>query len=451
MKVRRLGEPFAIALCLSSVLLCACSRTSKAPPISGGSPTNAPPAPDTPAREVTLPDLAAVAAPVQQQIRTRFDAATSSAPGMPAADRAARYGDLGSVLAAATFFDQSVLSFEHAEALAPDDMRWPYLRAHALVRKGDREDAVHAFERAAALQPSYVPALVWLGDMYLDLGQPDRARSAFARALEHQPTSAAALFGAGRAALVQGAYADAVRQMEQALAADPRATAIRYPLAMAYRGVGQTQRADALLGQRGMVAPTLDDPVLEQATVRLDSAMSHESAGMEAIRRQDWSGAVADFRRGLEIAPDDPSLRYWMASAMIAGGDAAGAEREFRAVAAAHPDYAKAHFSLGAILDRQGHHDEARREYEAAVRTDPTMVDARVRLGDALRTVHQLAPAMEQYRAAVELDPNAVAAWLGGARTLIDLGARDEARDWIARGKRLHPQRTEWATIESGL
>jgi tetratricopeptide (TPR) repeat protein len=330
-------------------------------------------------------------------------------------------------------------------------MRWPYLRAHALVKKGDRDAAASAFERAAALQPSYVPALVWLGDMYLDLGQPDRARNAFARALEHRPEASAALFGAGRAALAQGSYADAVQQMEQALRVDPRATAINYPLAMAYRGLGQAQRADALLEKRGAAVPTLEDPVLEQATVTLDSAVSYESAGMEALRRQDWNGAIAAFKRGLEVAPDDPSLRYWMASAMIAGGDAAGAEREFRAIAAAHPDYAKAHFSLGAILDQQGHHDDARREYEAAVRTDPTMIDARLRLAASLRAARQLAPAMEQYRAALTLDPNAVGAWLGGAQTLIDLGLRNEARDWIARGKRLHPERKEWASLEIGL
>jgi tetratricopeptide (TPR) repeat protein len=250
-------------------------------------------------------------------------------------------------------------------------------------------------------------------------------------------------------ALARGSYADAAQQLEQALRVDPRATAINYPLATAYRHVGQPQRADALLRTRGTAVPALDDPVLEQASVALDSAVSYESAGMDALRRQDWNGAVAAFRRGLEVAPGDPSLRYWMASAMIAGGDAAGAEREFRAIAAAHPEYAKAHFSLGAILDQQGRRDEARREYEQAVRTDPTMVDARVRLADSLRNLRQLAPAMEQYEAAVNLDPNAVGAWLGGAQTLIALGQRERARDWITRGKRLHPARPEWSGLET--
>jgi tetratricopeptide (TPR) repeat protein len=426
----------------------ACTPDNQRSP-SSAAPAASPVAtnPATAPADLVLPDLAAIAAPVQQQIRARYQALTSAGPEVGPDERARRYGDLGNVLLAATFFDEAALCYAHAEALQANEMRWSYLRAHALVRKGDRDGAARAFERVVALQPTYVPALVWLGDMYLDLERSDAAQEAFARALAQRPDSPAALFGAGRAALARAAYADAARQMEHALRVDPRATAINYPLAMAYRGLGERERADALLKTRGSTAPGLEDPVLDEATIVLDSAVSYESAGMQALRHQDWAAAIDAFRRGLAFAPDDPSLRYWMASAMIASGDAGGAEREFRAITAQHPDYAKAHFSLGAILDQQGQREEASREYERAVRTDPTLVDARLRLADSLRAQRQLRPAMIQYEAAVNLDPNAVGAWIGGAQTLIALGERDRARDWIARGRRLHPSRPEWAAM----
>jgi tetratricopeptide (TPR) repeat protein len=404
------------------------------------------PAPEQP---VTLPDLSAVAPAVRQQIQTRYDALRRALDDVAAStpQRASSYGDLGAVLLAATFFDEAARAFQHAEALEPREMRWPYLRAHALVRKGDRESAVRAFERAAALQPTYLPALVWAGDMYLDLGQDAAAQEAFARALSVEPASAAALFGAGRAALARGAYEEAADRMERALRIDPGATAITYPLATAQRHAGHGDRADALLKSRGTTPPALEDPVLDGSTVVLDSAVSHESVGMQALRNQDWAGAIRAFRAGLEVAPDDPSLRYWMASAMIAGGDAAGAEREFRAIVAAHPEFAKAHFSLGAILDQQGRRADAAREYELAARHDPTMVDARVRLGDTLRALNRPKDAFAEYQEAVRLDPNAVAAWLGGARALIDAGDGEQARTWIARGRRLHPSRPEWDAL----
>jgi tetratricopeptide (TPR) repeat protein len=151
----------------------------------------------------------------------------------------------------------------------------------------------------------------------------------------------------------------------------------------------------------------------------------------------------------LDVAPGDVSLRYWMASAMIASGDAAGAEREFLAIARAQPDYARAHFSLGAIFDQQGKHAEALREYEAAVRYAPNLPDARLRLANDLRLARQLEPAFAQYDAAVRLDPKLADGWIGGTQTLIALGRREQARDWITRGRRLHPNRREWESLET--
>lgn len=434
----------ALALLLSS---CSSDRRDR-PPAAANAVSPAERVPPPSSQPLTLPDLSAAAATVREELQQRYEAAVSASPALPAQERARRYGDLGHTLLAAAFFDEAARAYAQAEALEPREMKWPYLRAHALVRKGDRDGASLAFTRAIDLQPTYVPALVWLGDMHLDLGRADEAQRDFVRALAVEPESATALFGAGRAALTRGAYGDAAEYMEQALRVDPRATAINYPLAMAYRALGRKDRADTLLAGRGTAAPALHDPVLEGATIVLDTAVSYENVGMEALRRQDWPGAIAAFRHGLQVAPDDPSLQYWMASAMIAGGDAAGAEREFRAIASAHPGFAKAHFSLGAILDRQGHRAEASEEYERAVRADPRMVDARLRLADTLRALGRLRPAMEHYEAAVDLDPNAAAAWIGGAQTLIDLGDRERARDWIARGMRLHPTRPEWARLQ---
>ncbi len=437
----------ALWLLLVPALACGC----RAQPTPGGQ-TEAGVAPGAASLPpVILPDLTSVSGPVQTQIQARFNLLSPSASNSAGsdADRAPRYAELGHVLLAATFFDEAVLCYRHAEALQPSEATWPYLRGHASLRKGDREDAASAFERTLALKPDYLPARVWLGDVDLDLGRADAARTAYAAALARDPESAAALFGAGRAALASRAYDEAIERMEHALRVDPLASVVHYPLAMAYRGAGRPDKADALVQKRGNAAPELPDPLLQGATVVLDSAVSYEGIGMQAIRRQDWPGAIQAFRRGLEVAPADPSLRYWMASAMIAAGDAAGAEREFQAIARAQPDFAKAHFSLGAIFDQQNKPADALREYQAAVRYAPNLSDARLRLAFSLRRAGQLPEAAAQFEEAVRLDPNLADAWIGGAQTLVSLGQRDHARDWIARGRRLHPNRREWAQLES--
>jgi tetratricopeptide (TPR) repeat protein len=400
-----------------------------------------------------LPDLTATARPVERQLRARYDAVTHALgdTALSEHDRAGAYGALGHYLLTATFFDEARLCYAHAEALEPTNALWPYLRGHAALRAGDRMTAAEAFDRTRALRPDYVPALVWLGDASLDLDRLDAAQRAFDSALTHAPESAAALFGAGRVALARGRYADAVSYLEHAKRADPRALTINYSLAMAYRGVGQADRSAALLQQRGNGAPELPDPLLQESDVVLDSAVSYESLGMQALRHRDWTGAAQIFRKGLDVAPGDASLRYWMATAMIASGDAAGAEREFRQVIRTQPDFAKAHFSLGAILDQRGQKDAALQEYEAAVRAAPNMPEARLRLADTLRLLNRMQPAVAQYEEAVRLDPGVAAAWLGGAQALIAVGDRARARDWIARGQRLHPGRPEWSALAGAV
>jgi tetratricopeptide (TPR) repeat protein len=398
---------------------------------------------------IVLPDLSAIASPVQEQIRAQYSTLTSALAdqNLTASDRARRYADLGNYLRAAAFFDEAAACYAHAEALAPTDPQWPYLRGHALLRKGDRAGAASAFERTTVLRADYAPALVWLGDVYLDLGRIDQARGAFARALTANPDFAAALFGAGRTALARGAYDEAVDYMEHARRIDPRASSINYSLAMAYRGARQRDKAEQLLRDRGTIAPSMDDPLLQSSEVVLASAVSFETLGMDALRRQDWNGAIEAFRHGLEIAPGDSSLRYWMATSMAAAGDAAGAERELQAVVRANPDFANAHFSLGAMLERRGQRMLALREYEAAVTAAPTMAEARLRLADTLRAEGRMKPAMVHYEEAVTLDPGLADAWIGGAQALIAGGQKEAAREWLARARQIHPSRRELAEL----
>ena len=289
---------------------------------------------------IVLPDLNALAESVQRQLRAEHAALAAAWPARhrPKRERAQRYGELGHLLLAATFFDEALLCYRHAEAQQPEDVRWPYYRAHAHVRAGDRASAATAFERALVVRPDYVPAMVWLADMYLDTGRIEAAQATYARALTTLPDSATAHFGAGRAALARGAYDEAIAHLEQALRLDPQASAIHYPLAMAYRATGNRDRAASLLQRRGSRPPMLDDPLLSAAEVTLDSAVSHEGLGMQALRESGLARAIESFRTALALSPGDVSLRYWLATALLVSGDAAAAEREFRAVVRTQPE-----------------------------------------------------------------------------------------------------------------
>jgi tetratricopeptide (TPR) repeat protein len=439
----------ATATAFATILLAACSQTTTG--------TSAPPTSQSRTAESSsgcaLPDLSELAVSVQKQIRDG-DADLQQAlrrPGTSPTDRAAAYGALGRMLMAAKFSQEAASCFALAEGLAPADVRWPYYSGHAYLRSGDRAQAAAAFERALKAKPGDLTALVWLGESYLDDDRLDLAQAAFQRAIAAQPQSAPALFGAGRTALARREYSEAAQDLEQALAIDPRGSAIHYPLAMAYRALGEGAKADAHLRQRGNNYPVLPDALMQDDEDVLESPMSFENRGMAALKSADFATAIAAFQKGLRLAPGDTSLRYWLGAAFYASGKPEDAVREFSEVVQRDPDFAKAHFSLGAIYDAKQQRGKALEEYQAAIRADPNLPESRLRLADDLRTSGQLAASVDQYEAAVKLDPSIVDAWIGGAHALIDLKRMDQAIDWLTRARRLYPARPELAQMQARL
>jgi tetratricopeptide (TPR) repeat protein len=419
-------------------------------------------APSTSPGLIALPDLSSFEGSVQRQIRNRhtvLDVKLQN-PATPQSDLAAAYGDLARLLMAVGMNDLAVSGYLHAEARAPTEMRWSYYLGHAYLRSGERSRAAAAFQQASRLSPADPRPLIWLGATCLDDGRPEEARAAFSRALALGPQLAAAWFGAGRAALALKAYTEAATDFERVLAIDGRASAVHYPLGIAYRALGDPQKAAAHLRQRGDVTPELDDPLMQSDDDVLESSVGSEHRGMQALKRGDWRVAIAEFRKGLELKPDDVTLRYWLGAALYASGDGLAAEREFRAVVQRAPDNAdiadnanraNAHFSLGAIEDAKGRRREAIEEYSAAVKADPTLPAARLRLAAALRTSGQPEASLAQYQRAVDLDPRLVDAWIGGAQILIGLARYDRARDWLLRARDVHPERNELAELEARL
>ena len=242
--------------------------------------------------------------------------------------RAAAYGDLGKLLLAAESFADAESCFLNAAALNPADVRWSYYLAHVYRLQGESQKAASYFERALQSRRDDVAALVWLGDVYLDQGRPMDAGSLFSRALALDSRVAAARVGLGRVALAARDYSGAIEQLEAALALDPGATSVHYSLAAAYRGAGQSERADAHLRQRGSVQIGPPDPLMQEVSNLLRSPVAYEGRGDRALARGEFPRAVAEFRSGLELASDNLALRQKLATALSLTGDVQGIRDE---------------------------------------------------------------------------------------------------------------------------
>ena len=390
----------------------------------------------TAAPACALPDLSGAAASVRGQLEARHAAAASGAPG---SDAGAAYGELGTLLLAAEYLDAAEACLLAARAAAPAERRWPYYLGHLYKDRADHAASARAFEATLALAPDDVPTLVWLGEAHLAQGRPEAAEPVFERALAQQPGLVAALWGLGRAALAQRDYARAVERLEGVLAAEPEATVAEYSLAMAYRGLGDLDRARAHLARRGDREVVLADPLMRELGAALRSASAYESSGVRALEREEWEAAAGYFREAIAVAPDDPSPRHRLGTALFVLGDPQAAQEQFQAAIRLSPSFAQAHFSLGVLMASAGRFDAALARFTAAVRHDPAYVEARLVLADMLRHSGRTRDALAHYARVARLDPGVAEAQFGRALALVQLGRYGEARDALDAGARAHP------------
>ena len=401
-------------------------------PATGESPSGAS---DERLAPTPLPDLSEMSAAVQDQIRERY-ASLTSAIEQPATTGALSeaYGEMGKLLMAARYAEAPEAFYRNAQALAPGDRRWPYYLGHLYTNRGAFAEAAASFEQALALRPDDVPTLISLGEVHLARGEPAAAEPLLAQALALEPDSVWARIGLGRTALMRQDYLQAAERLEAALTVDPEAADIHYPLGMAYRGLGELEKAEAHLRQRDSGTVRRPDPLMQAMRDSLRSPSAYEREGIQALGNGDWQAAAAAFRRGIELAPENPSLRHRLGTALFMLGNEREGRAQFEEALRVAPDYAEAHYSLGLILEGTGRFEEALHRFSTAVRHEPSYVEARIRRARLLRRIGRPSEALSEYARVIAADPQGAEAPFGYAMTLVLLGRYQEARERLETG-----------------
>jgi len=432
----RYGHPAAVAVLSAALAVAAaCAKPSRGPV----------------ERPVALPDLSRVEPSVRKQGKELFDAlqAMRTKTDVTAAEKGQAYGRLAMLLHAGEYYEAAEPAYQNAEDLAPADARWPYLLAHLHKSRGEPDKALADFTRALQLKPDDVPTLIWLGRLYLDRGEPAKAQPLFERAQSLRPDVVAGIVGLGQAALAQKDYARAASVLEEALRVHPTAASVHSPLAMAYRGLGDTAKAEAHLKEWKNTDVLVPDPVRQELDLLMESGLSFELRGVRALEAHDYKKAEDFFRKGIPLAPGDTmlgrSLRHKLATALVLQGDVRGAFEQFNEVVKLAPQdgpdetAAKAHYSIGVLLASAGRGREAVAHLQAAVKFNPNYLEARQALGDGLSRAGRPEAALPQYAEVVRLNPRAAEARFGYAMALVRLNRYREARDWLAEAIRLLP------------
>jgi tetratricopeptide (TPR) repeat protein len=406
--------------------------------------------------DVTLPDLSRADPAVQKQVRERYQSMldTLKKPDTTSEERARAYGSIGMVLQAAEYYDAAEPAYLNAQALMPQEPRWPYFLAHLHKSRGKTAESIAAFTRVLVLSPNDVPTMIWLGRAYLDQGEADKAEPLFERARQLAPQVPSVLVGLGQAALARRDFGRAASTLEEALSLDPGLQSVHSPLAMAYRGLGDTAKAEAHLKLWKNTEVLVPDPFRRELDLALESGLSYELRGVRALEQNDYKAAAEFFRKGVDITPGTSalgrSLRHKLGTAMYMNGDVRAAVKWFEETLRMAPDEGidetagKAHYSLGVLMASSGRRQEAISHLTAAVRFSPNYVEAHQALADALRRSGRVEQSLMPYTEALRINPKSADARFGYGMALVRLGRYRDARDWFDDASRIHPDRPDF-------
>ncbi len=382
--------------------------------------------------EIPYPQLAGMEDRVREQLLDvrRLLEGRLSERGLGAQQQSEVYGKAGMLHHAYDLRETAHACYRNAQALDPLDPRWPYYLAHLYRADGRSERSADSFRRVLELRPGNVPALVHLGQVQLEQNRPDLAEPRFRRALRTLPDCAPALIGLGKIAAARGDHAEAARRFEMAVQVDPRATEVNYLLAIAYRDLGQREKASAFMDRRGPGRSGVDDPLMTRMKSLASGWPILQSRGVALFQTKRYEEALIEFRKAAEAAPEEPMIRINVGSTLTHLGDLDGAAREFQEALRLDPASALAHFNLGTILARFGDDPAAIEHYRTALRLDSDNLNAQFNLANALRRTGSFEEAGRHYRRVVEGDPRRAPARQAEALVLIRL---HRYRDAIVR------------------
>jgi tetratricopeptide (TPR) repeat protein len=383
-----------------------------------------------------LPALDALEPAVASQLREARQTFERAASGARTQDLAEAYGTMGRLYHAYEFFDAAEPAYANAARLAPGDARWPHLLGYLYQQAGRLEESAERFLEARRRQPDDRATAMRLGDVYVGLNRLREAREQFEDALAAFP--AAARNGLGEVALREGRFKDAAGHFEAALARVPQALSIHYSLAMAYRGLGQLEKARAHLQQRGPGGVNAADPLVDglHALVRGERLLVIQGSRAYAAGR--FAEAARSFERALDAAPASVPARVNLASALLQLGDVS------RAIAALQDAYARAPgdveatlISVTLLLSERERYGDAIALLDGAERHAPGRPATATTLARLLSSSPDLA--LRDGRKALDLALRVYETRSGAADSetvalaLAELGRCPEALDWMRR------------------
>ncbi len=275
-----------------------------------------------------------------------------------------------------------------------------YSQAKAAQAQGDEATAIAKYQEILHLAPRLAPAYNNLGMLYINQHDYAHAVEVLTQGLKVNPSMPSASALLGSALFSMGQYQKAKAPLEAVVRANPKDTHAETmlarclidlkefePAAEHLRNVTnhepENQEAWYLLGK---VELQLSEAALAKVVaINPDSVLSHIITGELDQGMNNLDGAIVEYKKAVDMAPQQPGNHYHLANALWNMGKWDSAHDEFQAELANDPNNCEAMWKMAnSLLEKNAPPDQALPDLDHAIAVCPQLMQARVDRGRAL-------------------------------------------------------------------
>ncbi len=354
-------------------------------------------------------------------------------------ERMERLWDLAIAYHAYELRDAALTAYSLGQEWVPGDPRWPYARGMVLVEMGRYEDAITDFRNSLSLDQDSTLSRLRIALAWREIGKNEVAEVMLQEVLLRQPENLAAQAALGELALDRGDFGGAVERLQSVLERVPDANRLHYSLALAYRGLGDREKAQEHLEQRGLVGIRPDDPFLEEVASAARGERLALIRGRSAFRASRFEEAMAAFDEAVAAAPDSVRALSDRAAAATSLGLVDQALADLERATQLDPTNLTAVFNLARLRQHTGAYEEAVELLSQVVAGNPRDTEARRLLAEAQRGVGNLPEAIAGLEIVVDLAPSDEAAHIELAKARTAAERYEEALSGVESAHQLLP------------
>lgn len=269
-------------------------------------------------------------------------------------DFAEAHNNIGLVLAQADDGEGAIKEFREAVRIQPNYVdALTNLGAALISTSADTGEAVRVLEKAAALAPTSMKAQFNLAEAYSadpSYGRPKEIEQ-LRKVVATDPNFPGAQLALGKALLGEGKVEESVSALQEAVRLDPQGTRAHYQLGLALARVGRKEEAATEL-QKSRELASADD---HKQNSDLDIA-----EGRAALDKGDLNEATTKFKHALLLEPKSSDAEHFLAVVLEKQGDTEGALAAYRKTLELNPGDVSARERVEALSGEKGLDDPAR-------------------------------------------------------------------------------------------